>query len=84
MVHAMAISFIPSDLIESPRDSAPGAPRGLFEPHKRAPIRRAPGMVGGDAVALTVPEVQRALACAGSDLLPSDFSVTTFAWWLVC
>jgi len=37
-------------------------------------------MVGGDAVALTVPEPLRQSG-VGSDLLPSDFSATTQSWW---
>jgi hypothetical protein len=40
-------------------------------------------MVGGDAVALTVPEIQRRFLGADSDLLPSDYSVITSTWWLV-
>jgi hypothetical protein len=37
-------------------------------------------MVGGDAVALTVPEIQRRSLGADSDLLPSDLLVTALAW----
>jgi hypothetical protein len=58
------VSFIPSDLLEYP--AAAPVPRGLFEPLL--------GMVGGDAVALTVPEAQRCTSHAVSDLLPSDLS----------
>lgn len=53
------VSFIPSDLIESSH----GTPVRL--------VRTLSGMVGGDAVALTVPKGQR-LCAAVSDLLPSD------------
>ena len=61
------VSLIPSDLIESSRDTR----LALFEP--RLPLEPA-GMVGGDAVALTVldflpPDIS---VWAGSDLLPSD------------
>jgi len=37
-------------------------------------------MVGGDAVAMTVPEPLRQ-AGVGSDLLPSDLLATTLSWW---
>ncbi len=46
----------------------------LFEPGPHAIDAGPTGMVGGDAVALTVPEIRRRPG-ADSDLLPSDFSV---------
>ena len=62
-----SVSFIPSDLIESSRN--PGCVACSN------PMAYCQGMVGGDAVALTVPlqpVLRRHVAGVGPDLLPSD------------
>ena len=70
------LSFIPSDLVESSRSAFTGSLRGLFEPSSKHPQTdkrcewALSGMVGGDAVALTVPApVPRRPGGVDSDLL---------------
>jgi len=65
------VSLIPSDLIESSRATLSQSGGVLFEPKLHTELA---GMVGGDAVALTVLDFLPAQHSerAGSDLLPSD------------